>query len=557
LGDEVDSVVAPAPAAKQAAGVVSPLEQVRVAASALLREHKVDEAFELVLSAMDAVLQKSRELELLVAKLRRERLGQHSERVNAAQLALLFEELQRQGDTAALVDAAAETRDDTAVNEEIQAAEDERREAAKEIACKQRKGRLSLSGAERKVHETELSEDERRCAQCGEPRQKIGEEIARRIEYIPGHFVQHEHRLSKYACASCRDGVVTAPGPQRVLERSIADASVLAQVVVSKYVDHMPLHRLHESYARTGASIPVSTLSDWTGGVADLVAPLVKRLEQQVLGAHVVRTDATGLKVLDPRSPANIQRGTIWVYLGDEQDVVFRYAETGDGASGPWEFLGGRDGPIQADGASVFDRLFNGQVASALEVGCLAHARRKLVALQDTDCRVAYPIRLIRRVYRLEYLADLKDCTPPDRAALRQARTLPIFEKLKRWAVVTHAAEPPSSDLARATAYMLNQWDALTRFLYDGLLSPDNNLTEQQLRAIALGRKNFLFAGSHEAARRAAVLYSITRTCALRGVEPLAYLTDVLPKLAGGWPHSRIDELLPGNWQPGPPPLAQ
>jgi len=173
------------------------------------------------------------------------------------------------------------------------------------------------------------------------------------------------------------------------------------------------------------------------------------------------------------------------------------------------------------------------------------------------DCRVAYPIRLIRRVYRFEYLADLKDCTPPERAALRQARSLPVFEKLKRWAVVTHATEPPSSDLAKAAAYMLNQWEALTRFLYDGQLSPDNNLTEQQLRAIALGRKNYLFAGSHEAARRAAVLYSITRTCALRGVEPLAYLTDILPKLAGGWPRSRIDELLPGNWQPPAAPAAQ
>jgi len=546
--------VAPAPAAMQtqATGIVSPLEQVRAAAGALLREQKVDEAFELVLSAMDAVLQKSRELELLVAKLRRERLGQSSERVNAAQLALLFEELQRQGDTTAVVDAAAEDRDDATVNEEIQASEDARRDAAKEIASKQRKGRLTLPGAERQVHEVELSEDERRCAQCGEARQKIGEEIARRIEYIPGHFVHHEHRLSKYACANCREGVVTAPGPQRILERSIADASVLAHVVVSKYVDHTPLHRLHESYARTGASIPVSTLSDWTGGAANLLEPLVRRLEQRVLSAHVVRTDATGLKVLDPRTPANIQRGTIWVYLGDEHDVVFRYAETGDGASGPWEFLAGRAGPIQADGASVFDRLFNGRVASALEVGCLAHARRKLVALQDTDCRVAYPIRLIRRIYRFEYLADLKDCTPPERAALRQARSLPVFEKLKRWAVVTHAIEPPSSELAKAAAYMLNQWEALTRFLYDGLLSPDNNLTEQQLRAIALGRKNYLFAGSHEAARRAAVLYSVTRTCALRGVEPLAYLTDVLPKLAGGWPQSRIDELLPGTWQLAP-----
>lgn len=554
MGNEVEPVMAPTPAATQAAGVVSPLEQVRAAAGALLREDKVDEAFELVLSAMEAVLQKSRELELLVAKLRRERLGQSSERVNAAQLALLFEELQRQGGATTVMDAAAEDRDDASVNGEIQAAEDERKEAAREIASKKRKARLSLSGAERQVHETELSEDERRCAQCGQPQQKIGEEIARRIEYVPGHFVQHEHRLPKYACADCRDGVLSAPGPPRVLERSIADASVLAHVVVSKYVDHTPLHRLHESYARTGASIPVSTLSDWTGGVADLLEPLVDRLGEKVLAAHVVRTDATGLKVLDPRSPANIQRGTIWVYLGDEHDVVFRYAETGDGASGPWEFLSGRDGPIQADGASVFDRLFNGQVASALEVGCLAHARRKLVALQDMDCRVAYPIRLIRRVYRFEYLADLKDCTPPERAALRQARSLPVFEKLKSWAVVTHATEPPSSDLAKAAAYMLNQWQALTRFLYDGQLSPDNNLTEQQLRAIALGRKNYLFAGSHEAARRAAVLYSTTRTCALRGVEPLAYLTDILPKLAGGWPRSRIDELLPGSWQP---PAAQ
>lgn len=553
MGDEVEPVMAPTPAATQAAGVVSPLEQVRAAAGALLREDKVDEAFALVLAAMDAVLRKSRELELLVAKLRRERLGQSSERVNAAQLALLFEELQRQGGATAVVDAAAEEGDDASVNGEIQAAEDERKEAAREIGSKKRKARLSLSGAERQVHETELSEDERRCAQCGQPQQKIGEEIARRIEYVPGHFVQHEHRLPKYACADCRDGVLTAPGPPRVLERSIADASVLAHVVVSKYVDHTPLHRLHESYARTGASIPVSTLSDWTGGVADLLEPLVDRLGEKVLAAHVVRTDATGLKVLDPRSPANIQRGTIWVYLGDEHDVVFRYAETGDGASGPWEFLSGRDGPIQADGASVFDRLFNGQVASALEVGCLAHARRKLVALQDMDCRVAYPIRLIRRVYRFEYLADLKDCTPPERAALRQARSLPVFEKLKRWAVVTHATEPPSSDLAKAAAYMLNQWEALTRFLYDGQLSPDNNLTEQQLRAIALGRKNYLFAGSHGAARRAAVLYSITRTCALRGVEPLAYLTDILPKLAGGWPRSRIDELLPGNWPPAAP----
>lgn len=385
-------MVASAPASTARTNAVSPVEQIRAAAGALLREHKIEEAFELVLCAMDEVVQKSRELELLVAKLRRERLGQRSERVNAAQLALLFEELRRQGDTTAVVDAVAEDGDEAAADAEIRATEDERKEAAKEIQSKQRKSRLSLPGAERRVHAVALTEEQRRCPGCGEPRQLIGHDIARRLEWMPGHFVHHEHHLAKYACQSCRDGVEAAPGPQRVLERSIADASVLAHVVVSKYVDHTPLHRLHEIYARTGASIPVSTLSDWSGGVAELLAPVVDRLGQRLLEkAHVVRTDATGLKVLDPRSPANIQRGTIWVYLGDEHDVVFRYADTGEGASGPWEFLAGRAGPIQADGASVFDRLFNGQVAHAIEVGCLAHARRKLVALQDT--RVASPIR--------------------------------------------------------------------------------------------------------------------------------------------------------------------
>jgi transposase len=538
----------PAAAHRPAAGVVSPLEQVRSSATALLREQKAEEALELVFTALDSVLRKSRDLELLVAKLRRERLGQTSERVDPAQLALLFEELQRQGDALLAVDAQAEDRVDAEIAQEIKTAE-QALVAKNKRSGKQRKSRMSFPNAELCAHHAELPAEDLVCPQCGKQRQKIGEDVARRVEYIPGHFEMHEHHLPKYGCTSCREGVVSAPGPQRVFERSIAGASLLAHVVVAKYVDHTPLHRLHDSYARVGAEIPVSTLSDWTGEVAELLEPVAKRIEQRVLAAHVVRTDATGLKVLDPHSPKNIERGTIWVYLGDDRDVAFRYSKTGEGATGPWEFLAGRDGPIQADGASVFDRLFNGQVANAIEVGCFSHARRKLVELQDTDCRVAYPIKLIARIYRIEHLADARECTPVDRAALRQERTQPILEQLKRWALITHASEPPSSDLAKAAGYMLNQWEALTRFVTDGRLSPDNNLTESQLRSIALGRKNYLFAGSHEAARRAAVLYTIMRTCALHGVPPLAYLTDILPKLASAWPQSRIDELLPGDWK--------
>jgi hypothetical protein len=253
--------------------------------------------------------------------------------------------------------------------------------------------------------------------------------------------------------------------------------------------------------------------------------------------------------VLDPTSPENIQRGTMWGLVGDDRDVLFRYTPTGEGATGPWEFLAGRTGYIQADAANVFDRLFNGQAASAIELGCWAHARRKMVALQDMDCRVAYPLKLIARLYRIEHLADARALTPEARAKLRGERSPSVLEKLKRWVVATSQSEPPSSDLAKAAGYVLNHWGALTRFVEDGRVSLDNNLCEQQLRDIALGRKNYLFAGSHDAARRAAVLYSLTRTCAQYGVPPLPYFTDVLAKLASGWDADRLDELLPHRWR--------
>ena len=242
----------------------------------------------------------------------------------------------------------------------------------------------------------------------------------------------------------------------------------------------------------------------------------------------------------------------MWCYMGDDRDVVFRYAPTGEGATGPWEFLAGRTGYVQADAASVFDRVFNSTVASAEEVGCWAHARRRLVALKDMDCRVAYPLKLIARMYRIERLADARELSVDERTLLRKERSASVLEKLKRWFVLTHRSEPPSSDLAMATGYPLNHWTALTRFVDDGRLSLDNNICEQQMRAIALGRRNYLFCGSHDAARRTAVLYSLMRTCAQHNVPPLPYLTDVLRKLADGWPQKRIHELLPDRWQPTP-----
>ena len=522
--------------------------QVYEQVQALLADRRQEEAVELLLAALAAVLHQSRQLELLVMQLRRAQRGTRSEKISPEQLALLLEELHQLGAAEPAQDAEAEAQEDRALGQEIERAE----EAAQERKEKRRPRRQSWharDGVERQIHHVEVPEAERICARCGREQQRIGEDITRTLEYVPAHFVEHEHHLEKYACGRCKRGVTTAPGPDKLIERSAVDASVVAQVVVSKYADHTPLERQRRIYDRCGVAIPVSTMADWVGFAGELVQPLVDVLVERVVQAYVVRLDGTGLKVLDPDSPNNVERGTVWCCVGDDRDVVFRYAESAHGASGPWQILRGRRGYIQADASNTFDRLFNGQEASATEVGCWAHARRGLAALLDTDCRVAYPLQLIQRLYRLEHLASVQQLSPEQRAALRGERSAGVLKKLKRWLVATVKKEPPSSELAKAAGYCLNHWTALTRFVHDGRLDLDNNLCERQLRDIALGRKNYLFAGSHEAARRTAAIYSLMRTCAQHGVAPLPYLTDVLRKLANDWPKSRLEELLPDRWQ--------
>jgi transposase len=529
---------------------LSALQQMRASAQRLLQAGRVDESCELLLSALETLLVKNHELELLLAKLRRERVGRHSERLDPGQLSLLFETLLIQGGELTPADPEAEAREDAELDREI--ADAEQAHAETSGTPKSRRSRRQAWQArdvERQIHEIEVPPDARTCEACHREKDDIGFDTTHRLEYVPGHFIDHEYHDHKYACRTCKDGVTTAPAPPQVLDRCAADASVLADIVVSKYADHTPLHRLHRIYARTGADIPVSTLADWTAGVATLVEPLVGCLAERVLGAYVVRTDATGLKVLDPQSAEHIELGSVWAYIGDDRDVLFRYTPTGEGATGPWTFLKGRRGYVQADASNVFDRLFTGEVAHAIEVGCWSHGRRRLVAMRDTDCRVAYPLKLIARLYRVEHLADARALGPDDRRALRQARSAPTVERLLDWAALTRQTEPPSSDLARAAGYLVNHHRALARFLHDGRLALDNNLCESQLRDIALGRKNFLFAGSHQAAARAATLYSLTRTCAQYGVPPLEYFTDVLRKIADGWSVNRLEELLPHRWR--------
>jgi transposase len=300
-----------------------------------------------------------------------------------------------------------------------------------------------------------VPEAERRCATCGRAQAQIGEDVTHRLAYVPAHFVEHEYHRPTYACGHCKDHVTTAPAPHSVAGCA-ADPSLLAHIVVSKFADHCPLQRLQGIYARSGAAIPRATLADWVAVVGDVVAPVVTALEARVRAATIVRTDATGLHVLDPSVAAHIVQGTMWGYVGDDRDVVFRYTPTGAGARGPWEYLAERTGYVQADAASVFDRLFTGQAATAIELGCWADGRRRLVALQATDGRATYPLQLIARLYRIEHLADAKQLTADARAALRRERSQPVLDKLHRWLVPALAAESPSSDFAKALGYLLN-----------------------------------------------------------------------------------------------------
>ena len=349
----------------------------RETAEALRQEGREAEAFEYLLTALAAVLRTSAQLERLVAQLRR--VGKRSERIDPGQLALLLEELQRTEASLAPPDPEAEAREDALLTAEITQAEAARDDAAGESRRRPAARRRwhTHAGVSHERHDLDVPASERRCTTCGRQKARIGEDVTHQLAYVPAHFVEHEYHRPRYACGNCKDGVTTAPAPASVAGCA-ADASLLAHVVVSKFADHTPLHRQQGIYARSGVTIPVSTLADWVGTVGTVVAPLVETLAGRVLQATVVRTDATGLKVLDPASEAHIERGTMWCYVGDDRDVVFRYTPTGEGASGPWALLAGRRGYIQADAASVFDRLYNGGAAAAVEVGCWAQVRMRL-----------------------------------------------------------------------------------------------------------------------------------------------------------------------------------
>jgi hypothetical protein len=348
--------------------------------------------------------------------------------------------------------------------------------------------------------------------------------------------------------------VKTTEKPAQPIEKSTAGASMLAQVIVSKFADHQPLHRQEKIFQRQGVQISRKTMGGWLPPVAELFDPLYQVAKKVLFDSKVIGTDDTGVKVLDRKLPF-ARTGRIWPYVGDAHHpvVVYDYTPT-RGRDGPARFLEGYQGYLQADAYCVYDAFFK-PARGLTEVGCMMHSRRYFFKALDSDQqRMGKALHLIARLYAVEDRA--KGFTGEERLELRQRLSAPVMAKLHKYLIEIRDEVLPKSPPARAVRYALNQWDALSRFLEDGDLEIDNGATERANRDIAIGRGNWTFFGSDHGGKTAAVLLSFIATCKRNAVEPFAWFRDVLSRIATH-PVNQLAELLPCNWKPLEAPAAQ
>lgn len=395
--------------------------------------------------------------------------------------------------------------------------------------------------------EHDLPDQEKHCAACDQDLRRIGEEVSERYEYLPAEMKVIEDACFTYACACT---LKTAGKPPQPIEKSTASASVLAQVIVSKLADHLPLHRQAKMFRRHGIEIAEQTLCDWMAQSAELLQPLYERLKRHVLASKVVGTDDTPVKVLDrKRRPA--RKGRIWPYVGDREHVavIYDYTATRERA-GPEEFLRQYRGYLQADAYVAYDSFFLKPERGMVEVGCWAHARRHVHQALDNDpSRMRTLLLMIAELYRVEKLARQRVLGGEDLRLMREQGARPVLEKLRAYLREIQEQLLPKSEAGQAVNYILKNWTALTRYCDNPDLSIDNNHTERSLRGWAVGRNNWTFFGSDRGGKTAAVLKSFVASCELVKVDPFAWFQDVLSRIASH-PMTRLDELLPHCWAP-------
>ena len=500
-------------------------------------------------------------LKAQLAKLRREKFGASSERLERAieQLELALEEAEATKAATAAQAAASETPASTADAEPV------------EITAPEKKKRRKLP-----------SEFPRRdvvhrpagvCKACGGAELRtVGERVTEVLEYIPGHFEVVRHVRPACSCRKC-EAMVQAPMPELPIPRGMAGPSFLAHIAIAKFCDHLPLYRQAEIYARSGLDIDRSLLAEWLGHMAWLLRPLVELIAAHVMAGRVIHADDTPVPVLAPGT-GKTKTGRQWVYLRDERPhagtappaVLYRYTPDRKGEHCRAE-LARFVGWLHADGYAGFGRLYEIDGARTdtvllhgpprvAEVACWAHVRRGFY--DDYASRKSAIAK--EALDRIGALFDIERAIagkPPDlRRSVRQRTARPKIDELATWLDAQLQKIPGKSDLAGAIRYARSRWHALTRYLDDGRLEISNNAAENQIRPVALGRKNWLFSGSDSGGERAAAFYTIIRTARLNGIEPEAYLRDVITRI-GSHPINRLGELLPWNMpRPATPSVA-
>lgn len=476
-------------------------------------------------------------LKLLILKLRRMQFGRKSEKLDhqIEQLELRLEDLE-----------STQTESEppqTEAHPQTAAARPTRRKSA-------RRPLPDHLPRETQTHAPEQTA----CPECGGTLRQLGEDVSEILEFVPAQFKVIRLVRPKLSCACCAH-IVQAPAPSRPIERGLAGPGLLAHVLVSKYADHLPLYRQSEIYERVGVDLDRSTLADWVGGSSRLLAPLVDALRRYVLAANKLHADDTPVPVLAPGT-GKTKTGRLWIYVRDDRPagdtsppaVWFAYSPDRKGEH-PQRHLKDFRGTLQVDAYAGFNPLFEDAGRGIREAACLAHIRRKFYDLHQAHASpvAAEALHRIGALYAIE--SEIRGRAPDERKLVRQTRARPLLDSMHEWLQSTLSKLPKKSAVASAIGYALGRWPAQLCYCNDGALEIDNNAAERALRAVAIGRKNYLFCGSDSGGDRAASIYSLIGTAKLNGLDPEAYLRAVLTRIADH-PVNRIHELLPWNVPP-------
>jgi transposase len=483
-------------------------------------------------------------LKLLLAKARREQYGRSSERGAkiVAQLELQLAELE---ETAAQEEATAE----------ISAPTSRRADRGPGGRKPARRPLPEHLPRERIVYPTPCS-----CPRCGGALRKLGEDVTESLECVPRSWKIVEHVREKLTCRRC-EAITQPPAPSHPIARGRAGSNLLALVLVSKYGNHLPLNRQSAIYAREGVEIEVSTLADWVGSSVATAMPLVQAIQRHVFAAERIHSDDTTVPVL---AKEKTRTGRLWAHVRDDRPfggpappaVAFFYSPD-RGGEHPERQLAAFAGIMQADAYAGFNRLYQPtrEPGPIVEAACWAHARRKFYELAElTKAPIAgEAVRRIDQLFAVE--REINGLAAEARLVVRRERSAPILAELEPWLRAQRDRVSRKSEIGKAITYALKRWTALTRFMADGRICLSNNAAERALRGIAIGRGNWTFAGSDRGGERAAAVYTLIETAKLNGVDPQAWLADVLARLPD-YPAKRIDDLMPWHWKTPPQAIA-